>query len=495
MTAEPQSVSPVVPAPHADRRSSRAAAMVACMAALPLGLASAASAQFSLTSGNGFAETSSTISAMGFDSDYDLVTLTFPAPSGGWASAVASVLGTTVRSDVLLTQAVSPRMVSARLIHKRTLTLGRVDFGIDSWGKDTTTLNLALSQPNTNVLIIARGNAVHAGSLPLPGSSGFINGLLSLKQTGQPALINWSYNLSSPGSAGNVLVAQQVMPVGSYQLKINSQSGGDPLNAELDLSVDLIAGCSTQEVSYALPPEGVPIDVTLDVGGNQLTKSIAVTGSFTGTVVLDCSNHPMALHLETIHLTPIDNPVVWDLPLGVTLYAWNISMDADGSLGYLGAPAPIANNCCGTLLGVSPVVSGSVDLVAADGATLSMTVNDYFEPSFAGVPFTLTGFNDGTTLGLQLGYTGVIDLGLGKGNPTVTSVGTVVGSGVACPRGDLNCDLLVGAPDLAILLGNWSSTPTSPGCGGTVPCAADLNFDGVVGPADLAILLGEWTVR
>ncbi len=48
---------------------------------------------------------------------------------------------------------------------------------------------------------------------------------------------------------------------------------------------------------------------------------------------------------------------------------------------------------------------------------------------------------------------------------------------------DLDGDGMVGAGDLAILLGSWGFC----GC-----CPADLDGDGVVGAADLAILLGSW---
>ncbi len=48
---------------------------------------------------------------------------------------------------------------------------------------------------------------------------------------------------------------------------------------------------------------------------------------------------------------------------------------------------------------------------------------------------------------------------------------------------DLDGDGIVGAADLAILLGSWGS------CEG---CPADLDGDGAVGAADLAILLGSW---
>lgn len=50
---------------------------------------------------------------------------------------------------------------------------------------------------------------------------------------------------------------------------------------------------------------------------------------------------------------------------------------------------------------------------------------------------------------------------------------------------DLNGDAVVGASDLAELLGSWGE------CAG---CPADFDGDGVVGPTDLAMLLGAWGV-
>lgn len=49
--------------------------------------------------------------------------------------------------------------------------------------------------------------------------------------------------------------------------------------------------------------------------------------------------------------------------------------------------------------------------------------------------------------------------------------------------GDLTCDAMVDAADLAILLGAWGT------CG---ECPADLDGDGTVGAVDLALLLGSW---
>ena len=65
--------------------------------------------------------------------------------------------------------------------------------------------------------------------------------------------------------------------------------------------------------------------------------------------------------------------------------------------------------------------------------------------------------------------------GPAKGGPAVIEVLPV--------SGDLDADGLVGASDLAILLGSW---------GPCAACAADFNGDGVVNASDLAVLLGSW---
>ncbi len=480
----------VITMSHIDSRSSVVGGGILAAAVF----ASPAHAQFVFVTGTGHVETYVDVSAAGyFDVDAGFQELVFPGPIAGWASSDVVAGGTTVSADSRLSASVAPHIVSCHHLNKRVAAWGDLMWGFFSLSKADFSLKFNLTQANTNVLVIAHGKAVHAGSGGLPGSVGTIKGTLALGRFGDALIINDSYNLSAPGTASHAYVAHAVLPTGLYNIALTSLTNGDPMTGEVELAVDLIAGCSTQEVSYVFPAKGAPIQVTLDVGGTQVTKVVAVTGSLTGTVVMDCTNHPAALQLESIHLEPIDNPVVWDLPLGMSLVASSISMDADGTLGALGSPAPIANNCCGTLVGVSPVISGSAVLTAADGATYPMSFNNLFEPSFAGIPFTLGGLSDASTLALDLGFSGTIDLGFGKGNPTIISSGTVTASGFTCPHGDLDCDLVVGSSDLAILLGNWSSGPDQPGCGGGVPCPADLDFDGVVGPADLAIVLGAWS--
>ncbi|MAB29495.1 MAG: hypothetical protein CMJ53_09515, partial [Planctomycetaceae bacterium] len=83
----------------------------------------------------------------------------------------------------------------------------------------------------------------------------------------------------------------------------------------------------------------------------------------------------------------------------------------------------------------------------------------------------------------------------GCGNPTVTcevtpsdgmldgspSTATVVVTGYAC-NADLDCDGIVGGPDLAFVLANWNSADPT----------ADIDGSGTVDAADLAQVLGKW---
>lgn len=85
-------------------------------------------------------------------------------------------------------------------------------------------------------------------------------------------------------------------------------------------------------------------------------------------------------------------------------------------------------------------------------------------------------------VGVDCGVTYYIRVGGGYGTGTLAI--TFVTGGPACPPpcpADLNGDGLVGAADLAILLGAWGT-----------PGPGDLDGDSSVGPADLGILLGEW---
>jgi hypothetical protein len=70
----------------------------------------------------------------------------------------------------------------------------------------------------------------------------------------------------------------------------------------------------------------------------------------------------------------------------------------------------------------------------------------------------------------------------------IGTAGTADAGGGPCACvGDTNSDGVVGAPDLAALLGSWG--PCSGACAN---CAADFNGDCIVNNIDLGILLGAW---
>jgi hypothetical protein len=80
---------------------------------------------------------------------------------------------------------------------------------------------------------------------------------------------------------------------------------------------------------------------------------------------------------------------------------------------------------------------------------------------------------------------GVVDTGFG-GAPVVDMGAFETTVDGASPSPDLDGDGMIGAGDLALLLGAWGP------CAACIGCAADLDGDCAVGAGDLAILLGAW---
>jgi hypothetical protein len=64
--------------------------------------------------------------------------------------------------------------------------------------------------------------------------------------------------------------------------------------------------------------------------------------------------------------------------------------------------------------------------------------------------------------------------------------GTIEVTAVLTPPQDLDGDGVVGASDLAQLIGSWGA------CDPELPCPADFDGDGEVGASDLAALIGQW---
>jgi len=115
------------------------------------------------------------------------------------------------------------------------------------------------------------------------------------------------------------------------------------------------------------------------------------------------------------------------------------------------------------------------DAPCASGVTLRSFIdatNNGATGGFAGFPLAQD---------LVAGHTYYICAGSYGATTNITGTFTISGPPQGNPA-DLDGDGVVGAPDLAILLGNWGGAGTG-----------DLDGDGVVGPADLAALLGAWS--
>ena len=78
-------------------------------------------------------------------------------------------------------------------------------------------------------------------------------------------------------------------------------------------------------------------------------------------------------------------------------------------------------------------------------------------------------------------------IGAPRGDDQGSDSGSAYVFNLTAVPGDLNCDSLVGAVDLLILLASWGPCPDLP-----ETCPADLDLDGTVGAADLLILLSNW---
>lgn len=163
----------------------------------------------------------------------------------------------------------------------------------------------------------------------------------------------------------------------------------------------------------------------------------------------------------------------------------------------LAHPAPSASDS----FGFSVAISGDVALVGAWADDVEGTTNQGSAHLFrrdAGSwshahelvradaqPSAYFGFSVALDGGLAAVGSRLEDIGANTNQGSVSVVCIDPDDCLACPAptlpGDLDGDGAVGAADLAILLGGWS-TPK-----------ADLDGDGTTGASDLALLLGNWT--
>jgi len=223
--------------------------------------------------------------------------------------------------------------------------------------------------------------------------------------------------------------------------------------------------------------------------------SIGVGGRLTLELGTDAVDDPANPH--GIDLIVFGNAFFWDIawPAGVAgkLFAEGgaVSVSADG-VHFVPVSGAVADGSMPTL---GYLDAGPYDF---EPGAIESDFRMPFDPDIAklpmfGLPFeelqALYGTSGGGT-GIDLAGTGLERVRFVRIHGPLVSGSTEVDAvTVVAPRrlGDLDGNGSVGAPDLAILLGEFGRT----GKPGTIP--ADLDRDGAVGASDLAILLGNWT--
>ncbi len=121
----------------------------------------------------------------------------------------------------------------------------------------------------------------------------------------------------------------------------------------------------------------------------------------------------------------------------------------------------------------------ALDFIHEGGSFTIPTVAEPFTPLIADVDYFVANLYQSNMTFAEAAYASMPGLSwqtVPVGDPLakVTLLGGVTA--------DLNGDDVVGAVDLATLIGLWGSSD----------CLADLNTDGIVGAGDLAILIGNW---
>lgn len=260
-----------------------------------------------------------------------------------------------------------------------------------------------------------------------------------------------------------------------------------------DSQLEVIIGCDQSRFDYDFPLSGVTVNTTIIFGGKRATQPVTMTGSVTGTKIFDCLGTLIGLRLNTLELDAVEPSITWTINPDISVTISDIHASVAPGHGLTGTIAPVTDECCGTLHGVAPIVTGTA-LVEIFGSSSTIPVSFLFPGLYDGIPFTLSSVLAGDeTLELDVSFEQVADFGLGESNPLVIWEGSIIAQGNTCIAADLNCDGVVDGADLGALLGSWTS-PTVPACGGAVfPCPADLDLNGVVDGADLGSLLGEWT--
>jgi len=255
-------------------------------------------------------------------------------------------------------------------------------------------------------------------------------------------------------------------PLGSFQLSVDSES----LLVEVSgLALDLLGGDSiavagTLTLSYstfhtqqpsAIFFGGFPIPIPIPTIAEITALTAVQSGLGAGTLI---EQSPGVFTFTA--LVPVE---------------LSASIEISGEPAGGGAPLPAVLPLAGTL---DLTGSGAI-LTAKTSGSASETLPLDPPLAFDSLPVPLpTILPPGGTANLLFGgELPSIALAL-ESSISLTAFGSIV-----CVPADLNCDGVVDAADLGVMLAAW---------GGRGP--ADLNGDGIVNGADVGLLLGAWSV-
>ena len=228
--------------------------------------------------------------------------------------------------------------------------------------------------------------------------------------------------------------------------------------------LDLQKGACTIGFGFTLP------------NGNYIDLSFDVIGQIWAFLTKGCeqSDEVGSYEISAVDLWTVQNEAVIEWSPRATL----VFTDLHVTLDHVGDPIVPDAQGQGTLNHYGIVFSANLQL--GRGRSIPMSWTAEFTANI-----TIGSVDGVVTLAIPPTYGQlVLDLGLGPNNPVADYAGTMLASEPTpppCPA-DLDLDGSVGAPDLAILLGDWDARAS----------AADLDADGIVGAPDLAILLGAW---
>lgn len=171
----------------------------------------------------------------------------------------------------------------------------------------------------------------------------------------------------------------------------------------------------------------------------------------------------------------------------------------DGLGGYAVASSVAVGDAPKSIVALDAEGDGDMDLAVVveteGGPVVRLLRNNSTQPGqavFDAPADILTGL---TTVLVQAGDVngdGLADViavnGAGGGLRGTGSVTVLLNETRATPAGDVDGDGLVGAQDLANLLGSWGACPALPSL-----CLSDIDGDGLVNSVDLCLLLGTWS--